>query len=149
MPTRSSESVGPFQILSVLAVVLHEAAHVEQHVVVGVHGAEQIALAHAAARGSADIDFPLAAFDRDGAKILHVGFGTIAGAARRGELHLVWRLHALEPAFDLLGKCDGVSDAIAAEVGSDAALAGSKRLRVRVTARHAEFFPDVGEVVPS
>ncbi len=131
------------------AVVLHEAAHVEEHVIVCVHGAEQIALAHAAACGPADVDFPLAAFDRDGAKILHVGFGTIAGTARRGELHLVWRLHALESAFYLLGKCYRISDAIAAEVGTDAALAGSKRFRISVTARHAEFFPNIGEVVPS
>ena len=115
----------------------------------GVDGAEQIALAHAAAGGAADVDFPLAAFDRDGAEVLHVGFGAIARTAGRGELHLVRRLDALEAALDLLGQRDRIADTVAAEIGADAALAGAKRLRVGVTARHAEFLPDAGQVVPS
>ena len=67
-----------------------------EHLVVRVDGAEQVALAHAAAGRAADVDLPLAAFDGDGAQVLHVGFGTVARAARRGELHLVRRLEALE-----------------------------------------------------
>ena len=117
-----------------------------QHLVVRVDGAEQVAFAHAAAGGAADVDLPLAAFDRHRAEVLHVGLGAIARTAGRGELHLVRRLDALEAALDFLRQRDRIADAVAAEVGADAALAGAEGLRVGVAARHAEVFPHARQV---
>ena len=112
-----------------------------------VDGAEQIALAHAAAGGAADVDLPLPAFDGHRAQVLHVGLGAVARTSRRGQLHLVRRLHALEAALDFLRERDRIADAVAAEVGAHAALAGAERLRVGVPARHAEVLPDARQVV--
>src|SRR5215831_4392903 len=48
------ESISAFLILSVLAVVLHEPAHVEQHGVMRIDRAQQIALPNTPARCAAD-----------------------------------------------------------------------------------------------
>ncbi len=73
------EVVRAFQVLRVLAVVLHEAAHVSEHLVVGVDGAEHVALAHLRAGGAADVDLPAAAFDRDRAESLVVASEQLRG----------------------------------------------------------------------
>src|SRR5205085_7617004 len=48
-PDALNEVVAALEILAVFAVVLHEAAHVLEHVVLGRHGAEEVSLANAAA----------------------------------------------------------------------------------------------------
>src|SRR5437870_401179 len=63
------EMVAALEVFAVLAVVLHEAAHVLEHVVMGRHGAEQVPLADAAAGRAAQVDLPEAAVDRDRAQV--------------------------------------------------------------------------------
>src|SRR5262249_44929353 len=141
------ESVSALEVLAVFAVVLHEAAHVEQDVIVRIYGVQEVCLANASSGRTADIDFPLAALDCDSTNVLHISFGTIAGTSRRRELHLVWRFHALESALDFLREFDRIADAVSAEIRADAALACSKCLRVGVAAGHAEVSPDGRQIV--
>ena len=138
--------VGAFQIPAVLAVVLDEPAHVLEDLVVRVDGAEQVPLANAAAGGAAEVDLPLPAFDGHRAEVLHVGLRAVARTPGRGQLHLVRRLHALEAALDFLRQRNRIADAVAAEVGAHAALAGAEGFRVGVAARHPQVFPHARQV---
>src|SRR5262249_19111293 len=126
---------------------LHEAAHGLQHFVVRLHGAEQVALANAAAGGAPDIDLPGAALDGHRAQILHVGLRAVSGTAGRGQLHLVRGFDALVAALDLLGEADRAAYAVAAQIGAYAALARAEGLGIGVSARHPEVLPDAGEVL--
>ena len=96
MPIRSHEAVRALQILRVFAIVLNEAAHVLQHFVVLVDDAQHVALADVRARRAADVDFPLAAFDRDRAHVLHHRLGAVARASGGRELQLVRAVDALK-----------------------------------------------------
>src|SRR5215813_2872513 len=105
---------------------MHEATHITKHVVVGVHRAKKIALADSSSGCASDINLPFPALDGDGAEILYIGFRTVSGAARCGELHLVWRFDSLKSPLDLLRQRDGVSNAIAAKIRADTAFASAE-----------------------
>src|SRR5260370_756756 len=92
-PDSLHEAVGPFQILAVLPVVLNKAAHELKYFVVRIDDAQHISLSNSRTGGAAHVYLPLASLDRHGAKVLCRGFGTVARAARGGELHLVWRFN--------------------------------------------------------
>ena len=120
---------------------------IEQHVVVAVDDAEQVALADVRAGGAADVDLPLAAVDRDGADVLDQRLGAVARAARGRELELAGAVEAAEAPLDLERERHAVAEPEAAVVDADAALAGAVALAPGVARRHAEVAPDARQIV--
>src|SRR5215510_11491994 len=145
-PKAFDEIISALQILRVFAVILHEATHTEQRVVVRFDRHQQIAFAHLRSGGAADVDFPLAALDRHGADVLGRRLRAIARAPGRGEFDLVRELDALIPLLDGDAQRHAVADAEATELRSDAGLARAECLRVGVSRRHPQIAPDVRQV---
>src|SRR3954469_11209412 len=140
------EPVGPLEVLGVLAVVLQEGQRPADRLRAGLHGHQQVALAHRPARRAADVDLP-AALDGDQADVLDVGLRAVARAAGHRALDLVRRVQALHEALELDADGDRVAQAEAAEVGADAGLDRPHRLGVGVARRHAELLPDGRELL--
>ena len=107
--------------------------------------AEHVPLAHPRARRPSDVDLPLAALDGHRAQVLGGGLRAVARASGGGELHLVWRLDALEAFLDGDAERGRVPHAVAAEVGADARLAGAEGFRVRVPRGDPQVAPHFGQ----
>src|SRR6185295_10395574 len=114
---------------------------VEQHLVVRVNDGEDVALADVTPRRATDVDLPAATLDRDGADVLRRRLRAVPRASRRRELELRRRLDPLIPPLDLHAERRAVADAVAAELRTDARLAGAERLGVGVPRRHPELAP--------
>ena len=140
------EAIGAFQVFGILPVILDEAAHIGQNLLMAFDRTQQVALADRPAGGPADIDFPLAVPNGHRAQVLDVGLGAVARTAGGGQLHLVGGFHALVAAFDLLGQGNRVAQTIAAEVGAHAAFTGPKGFGIGMAAGNAERLPHLGQV---
>src|SRR3569833_531634 len=128
----ADEAMRALQILRVFAIVLNKAAHKLQNSFMGIDSAKHVALADGRTRRAADVDFPLTAFDGHRADVLDHRLRAVARTSGGRELQLVRAVETLKFVFDFQGKVDAVAQTEAAEIRTDAALAGSVAFAVGI-----------------
>src|ERR1700731_4677403 len=138
----SDKIVGTLAPFGVLAVKLHEPGVICDRGLVAVHRAHEVALADMRAAGTADIDLPSAVADRDESYVFDQCFGAVPGAACGRKFQLRGAVDPPEAFLDLVCEPHAVAEAIAAEVRTNAALAGPIAFAPSEAGRHTQRPPN-------